>query len=242
MFDQRGPSFFELAEQALSSTKTGYDLLAKKFDYTPFRTPDGIVKPAIQFLAEQRPIRRAIDVCCGTGAGVFALKTVASESVTGVDFSQGMLSIVAQGIDNAPGAAKVTLIEGNAIDMPLREEFDLAVCFGALGHILPRDTPTFLRSVFNSLELGGRFAFVTCEPPPYMSVGHWAARGFNAMMRLRNAWIDPPFVMYYLTFLLPAIKPVMERTGFEVNVAKGLFPNPFHQFHLVIGTKTKSAP
>ena len=34
MFHPNGPSFFELVEQALSSTERGYDLLAPKFDYT----------------------------------------------------------------------------------------------------------------------------------------------------------------------------------------------------------------
>ena len=40
MFHAKGPTFWELAVQALSSTEHGYDLLAPKFDYTPFRTPD----------------------------------------------------------------------------------------------------------------------------------------------------------------------------------------------------------
>jgi len=29
--------------QALSSVEGGYDLLAPKFDHTPFRTPDGML-------------------------------------------------------------------------------------------------------------------------------------------------------------------------------------------------------
>lgn len=40
MFHPKGPSFVELAKQCLSSTERGYDLLAPKFDYTPFRTPE----------------------------------------------------------------------------------------------------------------------------------------------------------------------------------------------------------
>ena len=39
MFHPQGPTFWELARQALSSTQRGYDLLAPKFDFTPFRTP-----------------------------------------------------------------------------------------------------------------------------------------------------------------------------------------------------------
>jgi hypothetical protein len=42
MFYPQGPTLRELAVQALSSTERGYDLLAPKFDYTPFRTPEEI--------------------------------------------------------------------------------------------------------------------------------------------------------------------------------------------------------
>jgi len=33
----------ELAMQALSSVEGGYDLLAPKFDHTPFRASDGVL-------------------------------------------------------------------------------------------------------------------------------------------------------------------------------------------------------
>jgi hypothetical protein len=46
MFSPRGPSARELARQALSSVEGGYDLLASKFDHTPFRTPDGVLDAA----------------------------------------------------------------------------------------------------------------------------------------------------------------------------------------------------
>ena len=43
MFWPQGPSVRELAVQALSSVEGGYDLLAPKFDHTPFRTPDDVL-------------------------------------------------------------------------------------------------------------------------------------------------------------------------------------------------------
>ena len=43
MFSRHGPSLRELTVQALSSVERGYDLLAPKFDHTPFRTPPGIL-------------------------------------------------------------------------------------------------------------------------------------------------------------------------------------------------------
>jgi hypothetical protein len=44
MFSPEGPSLRELAVQALSSVEGGYDLLAPKFDHTPF--PDLFHHPA----------------------------------------------------------------------------------------------------------------------------------------------------------------------------------------------------
>ena len=43
MFSPQGPTARELAVQALSSVERGYDLLAPKFDRTPFRTPDVVL-------------------------------------------------------------------------------------------------------------------------------------------------------------------------------------------------------
>ncbi|MCM2386961.1 SAM-dependent methyltransferase, partial [Streptomyces sp. CWNU-1] len=43
MFTSSGPTFRELTVQALSSIERGYDLLAPKFDATPFRTPDRLL-------------------------------------------------------------------------------------------------------------------------------------------------------------------------------------------------------
>ena len=51
MFSPHGPSLRELAVQALSSVERGYDLLAPKFDHTPFRTPPGILDGAVEVLS-----------------------------------------------------------------------------------------------------------------------------------------------------------------------------------------------
>lgn len=68
MFSAQGPSLRELAVQALSSVEHGYDLLAPKFDHTPFRTPDGILDAAAGALRSLGPFGAGLDVCCGTGA------------------------------------------------------------------------------------------------------------------------------------------------------------------------------
>ena len=58
MFSPQGPSLRELAMQALSSVEGGYDLLAPKFDHTPFRTPNGVLDATAGALGPLGPFGR----------------------------------------------------------------------------------------------------------------------------------------------------------------------------------------
>lgn len=88
MFHPKGPTFFELARQCLSSTEHGYDLLAEKFDYTPFRTPDAILATAASEMKQFAPIGSALDVCCGTGAAMQSIAPMCSKRLVGIDMSE----------------------------------------------------------------------------------------------------------------------------------------------------------
>ncbi|MFF7265119.1 class I SAM-dependent methyltransferase [Streptomyces sp. NPDC008159] len=93
MFTPQGPSLRELAVQALSSVEHGYDLLAPKFDHTPFRTPDSVLDAVERALTALGPFDHGLDLCCGTGAGMEVLHELCRESATGVDISAGMLAV-----------------------------------------------------------------------------------------------------------------------------------------------------
>ncbi|MET9890483.1 class I SAM-dependent methyltransferase [Streptomyces sp. NPDC006465] len=93
MFTPQGPTLRELAVQGLSSIEHGYDLLAPKFDHTPFRTPDAILDAVGRALVPMGPFTAGLDLCCGTGAGMEVLRDLCRESVTGVDISTGMLTV-----------------------------------------------------------------------------------------------------------------------------------------------------
>jgi ubiquinone/menaquinone biosynthesis C-methylase UbiE len=211
MFSAEGPSLRELSVQALSSVEHGYDLLAPKFDHTPFRTPDDVLESSIEVLRPLGPFGRGLDVCCGTGAGVRVLASVCREPITGVDFSAGML---AQAREAFPAA---TWVRADARALPLNGGFDLAVSFGALGHFLPADRPALFAGVHRALRPGGRFAFVIGAPAPITSTGYWAALAFDAAMRVRNTVWRPPFVMYYRTCRLPALTSELTAVGFAVS-------------------------
>lgn len=237
MFHPQGPTFFELAEQALCSVERGYDLLAPKFEYTPFRTPEVVLKVALGQVGGVGSVGSAVDVCCGTGAAMRWLRPLCRERVVGVDVSQGMLDEARRLLAEAPGTAALELVRGDALELPFEGEFDLATSFGAFGHILERDEPRLVRSVARALRPGGRFLFVTSWPPSPLNPGAWLARGFNAAMRVRNALWKPPFVMYYLTFLVPRARALLEAEGFEVEVKDGLMPRPFSRLSVVVATK-----
>src|SRR5437588_4372209 len=102
MFHPQGPTFWELAVQALSSTEKGYDLLAPKFDYTPFRTPDVVLEAVAAQLRALAPFDAALDVCCGTGAAMRFLRPLCRQRVVGLDISAGMLAVARQLTADAP--------------------------------------------------------------------------------------------------------------------------------------------
>jgi ubiquinone/menaquinone biosynthesis C-methylase UbiE len=210
VFSPEGPSVRELAVQALSSVERGYDLLAPKFDHTPFRTPDRFLDATAEALRALGPFGEGLDVCCGTGAGLRALEPVCQGRITGVDFSAAMLA----GAREAHPEAE--WVRADARALPFTGAFDLAVSFGAFGHFLPAERPALFAGVHRALRPGGLFAFPVVAPRPVTSPWYWALAGFDAAIRLRNAVWRPPFVMYYRTFPLEPVCADLAAAGFTV--------------------------
>ncbi len=173
MFHAKGPTFWELAVQALSSTEHGYDLLAPKFDYTPFRTPDFILAKVGEHLQTLGPLSTGLDICCGTGAALRFLRPACRDQVVGLDVSAGMLTEARRRTADAPGSSAMQFVRADALRMPFDAAFDVAVCFGAFGHILTKDEPQFVAQIAQVLKPGGRFVFVTAFMPPLYSLGYW---------------------------------------------------------------------
>ncbi|MBQ0826823.1 class I SAM-dependent methyltransferase [Streptomyces tagetis] len=216
MFSPEGPTLRELAVQALSSVERGYDLLAPKFDHTPYRTPDRVLDAVASGLAPLGPFGRGLDLCCGTGAGVGVLARLCRDGVTGADFSAGMLS--AARAHPVPAGPEVTWVRADARALPFGPVFDLVVSFGAFGHFLPRELPGLFGQVRSVLRPGGRFAFPVGAPPRPGSPAYWTLLGFDAAMRVRNALWRPPFVMYYRTFRLGDVGRELARAGFRTDL------------------------
>jgi SAM-dependent methyltransferase len=221
MFGPGGPSLLDLVLEGLSATDRGYDHLAPKFDATPFRTPD----PLLDHVAGQLgPVSRVLDLGCGTGAVARRWAGLYDEAV-GVDFSAGMLAEARR--FEPPAGKTVRWIHADVLRWEPDAEFDLVTSFGAFGHFVPEDQPAFLRVVHRALRPGGRFVFVTGPRPSPLRPVFWAAHGFNLVMRIRNAIVPPPFVMYYLTFSLPEALERCRAAGLEPAVRPlGWQPRP----------------
>ncbi|MGW1316127.1 class I SAM-dependent methyltransferase [Streptomyces sp. NPDC002426] len=218
MFTPQGPTLRELAVQALSSTMRGYDLLAPKFDLTPYRTPDRVLEAVADAVRPLGPFDRGLDVCCGTGAGVGVLRGLCRERVTGVDFSAGMLDVAREAYAGTAGGPAVDWVRADALALPFERAFDLALSFGAFGHFLPEERPGLFDQVYAVLRPGGLFVFPVGAPPAVGSRAYWSLLGFDLAMRARNALWRPPFVMYYRTFPLAGVVDDLVRTGFTVRL------------------------
>ncbi|MER5731625.1 class I SAM-dependent methyltransferase [Streptomyces sp. NPDC002138] len=222
MFTTEGPSLRELAVQALSSVERGYDLLAPTFDHTPFRTPDRMLDAVEETLAQHEgSFAAGLDLCCGTGAGTGMLRRLCRERVTGVDLSAGMLERARRAHPAGSGPPAPEFVRADALALPpaFADSFDLAVSFGAFGHFLPAERPALFASVHGALRPGGLFAFPIGAPLPLSSAAWWVTAGFDAAMRVRNAVWRPPFVMYYRTFPLGAVRADLAAAGFTVETA-----------------------
>ncbi|MFF7256115.1 class I SAM-dependent methyltransferase [Streptomyces microflavus] len=241
MFTKQGPTLRELAVQALSSTQRGYDLLAPKFDHTPYRTPDRVLDSVTRALEPLGPFGTGLDVCCGTGAGVGVLRQVCRERVVGVDFSAGMLAEARAALPPGNGGPAVDWVRADALALPFAPSFDLALSIGAFGHFLPADRFGLFAEVYGSLRPGGRFVFPIGAPPAVGSRAYWSFLGFDAAMRVRNALWSPKFIMYYRTFRLSDVLDDLTGAGFGVRLMAltdlGERPDGSPRARLVVATR-----
>lgn len=214
---RRPPSFWELAVEATTNTRQGYNLLAPHFDQTAYATPPELIEVCRQRVDRLYPVEpessRAADLACGTGQALLSLRRGCAR-VDGYDFSPGMLQQAAQRVARTGQAESFTLLEADlaAVELP-EQAYDRIVTFGAWGHILPRWRQRLMEQIVAALKLGGVFYTVTADPSGTCHLDWWKAALFDTAIKVRNRLLGNPFHMYYLLNDTLTVKRLLEETG-----------------------------
>ena len=88
-----------------------------------------------------------------------AISPRCARRLVGLDFSPGMLEVAKQEVVATDSEIELEFVLGNALELPFEDEFDLAITFGANGHVLPRDHGAFVAQIHKALRVGGRLVF-----------------------------------------------------------------------------------
>ena len=215
------PTFWELARQALSGTRRGYDLLAPKFEATPFATPlhwleASLARAEARFPLPREQRTRGADLCCGTGRASRVLGEYC-QRVVGFDFSEQMLAEADRLVESSP-KFRWEQVDFSQQSLPAGG-FHRIVTFGAWGHILPEFRSSFLEQIVDHLEPGGSFVTLTADDPCWWQRRYWFQLFFDNAIRLRNLLWFKEFHMYYALnstgSLVESFKEVLQGRGSE---------------------------
>lgn len=108
------------------------------------------------FAAAHVQDRTVLDLACGTGYGSAILADYGAREVTGIDLSQSALE-EGRRLHAHP---RVKLIQGDALDPPVEQQFDLVVSFETIEHV---PTPERLLDVLTGLVAGS--GTLICSTP-----------------------------------------------------------------------------
>ena len=240
MFHPQGPTVWELLVQGLSSTEQGYDLLAPKFDSTPFgprrrfwarRWHDWVDERAL-------PRRWICAVARGPPSATSGLcVATAWSALTSVKGCWRSRAGRRRRPGRAPHRPPAWACAGDAVS---RAAFELVVCFGAFGHILPGAGPVRRPSRARAHAWGpvgmchnSMATVVVCAVLAHPGVQCPHAR----------AELAPYTPFYYVLsdLALPGSRHTAAPHGFAVTVYADIFPGCFQPVRLVIETLTTQA-
>lgn len=104
-----------------------------------------------------------LDVACGEGFYTRLICERGAAQVTGVDLSQGMIDLAQQ--QETRNQQGITYIVGDARELPVAEEYDLAIAAYLLNYARTREElQTMCNGIARALKPGGRFVTVNSSP------------------------------------------------------------------------------
>jgi demethylmenaquinone methyltransferase/2-methoxy-6-polyprenyl-1,4-benzoquinol methylase len=125
----------------------------------------GYLKELLAQTADISPGDKVLDLCTGTGSLLFYLKqkTGKSGSVTGVDFSRGMLNVAARKISSLPN---VFLVQADIAALPFKADtFDAVTCAHAFYELKDDAQRQCLFEIRQVLKIGKPFLMMEHDVP-----------------------------------------------------------------------------
>ena len=116
--------------------------------------------------AEVKPGSHVLDVCCGTAKLSMQLADAVGREgkVTGLDFSENMIEVGKKNISSHPLKDNITLIQGNAMDLPFGDEqFDTVTVSWGLRNV--PDLEIALNEMIRVLKPGGKLISLDMSKP-----------------------------------------------------------------------------
>jgi demethylmenaquinone methyltransferase/2-methoxy-6-polyprenyl-1,4-benzoquinol methylase len=143
-----------------------------------------------------QPDQTALDLCCGTCDWTIAIaKASGTGHITGLDFSQNMLDVGAVKLQKEGLKEQITLVQGNAMELPFADNsFDyVTIGFGL------RNVPDYLQ-VLKEMERvvkpGGMVVCLELSKPMWQPFKGLYYLYFERMLPMMGKWVAKRFDEY----------------------------------------------
>lgn len=189
---------------------------------------------------ELAPGHHLLDVATGTAdVALDACKRVDDLRVTGLDPSAGMLGVGQRKINEAGRSEQITLVEGDALDMPFEDNHFESSCVSFGIRNFP-DRLQGLREMTRCVKPGGRVAVLELSEPRGGLLSPFTRFHIHKVVPILGAFLSGDKEYRYLAKSIQAFPPpaefaaLMEEAGL---IDVHFEPMTFRVAHLYVGTK-----
>lgn len=233
-------------QEPSSGSGAMFDRIAERYDFMNRLMSFGLdLRWRKKLLAalELAPGHHLLDVATGTAdVALDACKAVENLQVTGLDPSAGMLGVGQRKVIEQQRGAQITLVEGDALDMPFDDNTFESSCVSFGIRNFP-DRLQGLREMTRCVKPGGRVAVLELSEPRGGLLSPFTRFHIHKVVPLLGALLAGDREYAYLAKSIQAFPPapefaqLMEEAGLE-NVR--FEPMSFRVAHLYVGTKPKN--
>ncbi|MFC5403816.1 demethylmenaquinone methyltransferase [Cohnella soli] len=145
---------------------------------------------------DMKPGQTSLDLCCGTCDWTIALaKASESGKTVGLDFSQAMLDIGQTKVDKLKLGDQITLVQGNAMDLPFPDNsFDFVTIGFGLRNV--PDIVRTLKEMKRVVKPGGKIVCLELSKPswqPFKGIYYFY---FEKLLPLMGKWFVKRYEQY----------------------------------------------